>query len=130
MENWFSIIPFIVAVVVAMFTRQVLVGLTLGLLVGSYSLQPGVFNTLSKMSDYVFNAIADRENLRIIVFLFVFGGLVGMMHVAGGIKGFANMVQKRIKTERSALIVTWATVLVTFMDCEFRIMTTGPVMKS
>ncbi|MCM3164343.1 MULTISPECIES: hypothetical protein [Bacillaceae] len=43
MENWFSIIPFIVALVVAMLTRQVLVGLTLGLFVGSYSFQPGVF---------------------------------------------------------------------------------------
>ena len=53
-----------------------------------------------------------------------------MMHVAGGVKGFASLVQKRIKTERSALLVTWATVFITFMDCEFRIMTTGPVMKA
>ncbi len=53
-----------------------------------------------------------------------------MMHVAGGVKGFANQVQKRIKTEKNALLVTWATVLVTFMDCEFRIMTTGPIMKA
>lgn len=130
MSNWFSIVPFVVAVAVAMATRQVLLGLILGLIVGSYSLQPGVFNTLSKASDYIFTAIADKDNLRIIVFLYVFGGLVGMMHVAGGVKGFANLVQRRIKTERSALLVTWLTVLITFMDCEFRIMTTGPVMKA
>ncbi|GKU84200.1 MULTISPECIES: Na+/H+ antiporter NhaC family protein [Niallia] len=130
MENWFSIVPFVIAVFVAMTTRQVLVGLGLGLLIGSYSLKPGIFNSLSKMSDYVFIAISDRDNLRIIIFLFVFGGLVGMMQVAGGIKGFAKTVQKRIKTERSALIVAWSTILVTFMDCEFRIMTTGPVMKA
>lgn len=130
MQNWFSIVPFIIAVVIAMLTRQVLVGLVLGLIIGSFFLQPGIANTLSKMSDYILTAIGDRDNLRIIVFLYVFGGLVGMMHVAGGVKGFANLVQKRIKTERSALLVTWATVLITFMDCEFRIMTTGPVMKA
>lgn len=130
MQNWFSIVPFIIAVAVAMFTRQVLVGLVLGLLIGSFFLQPGIANTLSKMSDYILTATGDRDNLRIIVFLYVFGGLVGMMHVAGGVKGFANLVQKRIKTERGALLVTWGTVLITFMDCEFRIMTTGPVMKA
>lgn len=130
MENWFSIVPFVVAVIVAMATRQVLIGLALGLLIGSYSLNPVLYTAIAKMSNYLFTAIADKDNLRIIVFLFVFGGLVGMMQVAGGIKGFSKVVQKRIKTERSALIVTWATILVTFMDCEFRIMTTGPVMKA
>lgn len=130
MENWFSIIPFIVAVIVAITTRQVLLGLIIGLVIGAYALQPGPVSALSNTTDYIFTAIADRENLRIIVFLYVFGGLVGMMHVAGGIKGFAKLVQKRIKTERSALLVTWGTILITFMDCEFRILTTGPVMKA
>ncbi|MCM3164342.1 MULTISPECIES: hypothetical protein [Bacillaceae] len=46
------------------------------------------------MSDYIFSALVDRGNLLIIVFLFVFGGLVGMMHVTGGIKEFANVVKK------------------------------------
>ena len=95
-----------------------------------FFLQPGIANTLSKMSDYILTAIGDKDNLRIIVLLYVFGGLVGMMHIAGGVKGFANLVQKRIKTEGGALLVTWGTVLITFMDCEFRIMTTGSVMKS
>lgn len=130
MQNWFSIVPFIIAVTFAMLTRQVLVGLVLGLLIGSFFLHPGIANALSKMSDYILTAIGDKDNLRIIVFLYVFGGLVGMMHVAGGVKGFAGLVQKRIKTERSALLVTWLTIVITFMDCEFRIMTTGPVMKA
>ena len=42
LDNWFSIVPFIIAVVIAMLTRQVLVGLVLGLLIGSFSLQPGI----------------------------------------------------------------------------------------
>lgn len=130
MQNWFAIVPFIIAVTFAMLTRQVLAGLVLGLLIGSFFLQPGIAPTLSKMSDYILTAIGDKDNLRIIVFLYVFGGLVGMMHIAGGVKGFAGLVQKRIKTERSALLVTWLTILITFMDCEFRIMTTGPVMKA
>ncbi len=74
MDNWFSIVPFIIAVVIAMLTRQVLVGLMLGLLIGSFSLQPGIASTLSKMSDYILTAIGNRDNLRIIVFLYVFGG--------------------------------------------------------
>jgi len=130
LQNWFSIVPFIIAVTFAMLTRQVLVGLVLGLLIGSFFLQSGIAPTLSKMSDFILTAIGDKDNLRIIVFLYVFGGLVGMMHIAGGVKGFAGLVQKRIKTERSALLVIWLTILVTFMDCEFRIMTTGPVMKA
>ena len=58
MQNWFSIVPFIIAVAVAMLTRQVLVGLVLGLLVGSFFLQPGVANALSKMSDYILTSMS------------------------------------------------------------------------
>lgn len=113
-----------------MASRQVLVGLALGLLVGSFAIKPGVLDALSQMINYIFTAIADRENLRIIVFLYVFGGLVGMMQLAGGIKGFSKVLKRYIRTGKTALFVTWLTVLVTFVDCEFRIMTIGPVMRA
>lgn len=130
MDKWFSVVPFLIAMGVAMATRQVLVGLVLGLLVGSFAVNPGVLSALSQMINYIFTGIDDRENLRIIVFLYVFGGLVGMVEVAGGIKGFARVLKNYTKTARTALLVAWSTVLVTFVDCEFRIMTIGPVMKA
>lgn len=130
MENWISLVPFAVAIVIALATRHVLLGLTLGLLVGSISLEPRVINSLSRTLGYILAALEDGENLRIVVFLYVFGGLVGMLQVAGGVRGFAQLVGKSVKTERSALAVTWASVVITFMDCEFRTMTVGPLMKA
>lgn len=121
MNNWLSIIPFVIAVLVAVLSRQVLFGLALGLLTGCFAIARSPIPALNRFADYVISAIADRENLRVIFFLFVFGGLVGMMQVAGGIRGFARLVGKYAQSQRSILALTWASIVVTFMDCEFRI---------
>lgn len=130
MNNWLSIIPFVIAVLVAVLSRQVLFGLALGLLTGCFAIARSPIPALARFADYVISAIADRENLRVIFFLFVFGGLVGMMQVAGGIRGFARLVGKYARSQRSILALAWASIVVTFMDCEFRIMTVGPLMKA
>ncbi|MEH7254664.1 Na+/H+ antiporter NhaC family protein, partial [Neobacillus niacini] len=79
---------------------------------------------------YMVTTLSDETNIKIIAFLYLFGGLVGMMNISGGIKGFSEWVGTKIKSERGLLGLIWLTLPFTFMMPMFRIMMIGPVVKS
>lgn len=74
--------------------------------------------------------IADPGNINIIAFLYLFGGLIGMMQISGGVKGFSEWASEKIGSERGLLSAIWLTLPFTFMMPMFRIMMIGPVVKS
>lgn len=82
------------------------------------------------MLNYLVKNLVQSSNIRIIIFLYVFAGLVSMIKYAGGIKGFVHLVSKKVKTRRSALLLTWFSTMVTFSDPDFRIVTIAPIMKA
>ncbi|MGO4889291.1 Na+/H+ antiporter NhaC family protein [Anaerobacillus sp. MEB173] len=128
--NWLSIIPFLVVIPVAIFTRQVLPGLFLGLLVGSYIKEPSVIGGIQAMFTYIVQAIIDPNNIKIIVFLYAFSGLVGMIKMTGGIRGFVEKAAEKIKTRRQALVLTYVSTIGTFIAPTFRFVTIAPIMRA
>lgn len=130
MIAFLALLPSVTAIVLAMTTRQVIPSLVLGLMAGAYAVSPTILGGLTKTLDYAVGAAADTENLRIIFFIYIFSGLVGMMQISGGVKGFSAWLEKRLQSERAALLGVWGTSVLTFMDCEFRILAVGPLMKS
>lgn len=128
--SWLSIIPFLIVIPVSMLTKQVLPGLTLGLLVGSYLAEPSLFGGIQQMVSYIVNNLTEENNIKIIVFLYTFAGLIGMIKMAGGIKGFVETASKRIKSKTGAITLTWISVLGTFSAPTFRIVTIAPIMRA
>lgn len=128
--NWVSMIPFLIVIPVAIWTKQVLPGLTLGLLVGSYLMEPSVLGGLQKMLAYVVQSLTGESKIKILIFLYVFSGLIGIIKMSGGIKGFVEFVSQRITTKTGALLITWISTLGTFSAPAFRIITIAPVMKA
>lgn len=124
-----SLVPFLVVIPLALWTRQVLPGLAVGLLVGAWLLHPGPLSSVSAAVQYVLKETAQADNLRLILFLYGFGAFVGLVRVTGGVAGFAQWMTERVRSQRAALWVTWASSLFTFMAPDFRIVTMGPVMK-
>lgn len=110
--------------------KNILPGLVAGLLVGSvlakFNLLAGIYQSVS----YIVTTLSNGNNMKIIGFLYLFGGLVGMMNISGGIKGFAEWIGDKIRTERGLLGLIWLTLPFTFMMPMFRIMMIGPVVKS
>ncbi|OIK16175.1 sodium:proton antiporter [Bacillus sp. MUM 116] len=129
-HTWLSLLPFIIVISLSIWLKNILPGLILGLLVGSFifkaDLLDGVYQTVS----YIVTTLSVRNNIKIIGFLYLFGGLVGMMNISGGIKGFSEWVGNKIHTERGLLSLIWFTLLFTFMMPMFRIMMIGPIVKS
>ncbi len=128
--SWLAIIPFIVVIVTAMTTKQVFPGLTLGLVVGAYIVEPSLIGGIEQATQYIVESLTDINNLKIIIFLYMFSGLVGIMKASGGIKGFVELTSKKINSKREALLLTWASTLGTFSAPSFRIVTVAPIMKA
>ncbi|WP_407270615.1 Na+/H+ antiporter NhaC family protein [Radiobacillus sp. PE A8.2] len=129
MDNWESIIPFLIIIPIAIWTKQVLPGLTLGLLVASYIVEPSLLGGIEKMTSYLIGSLAKEPKLQVIGFLYIFTGIVNMISMTGGIKGFIEITSKKIKTKKQAIFLIWITLLGTFISPNLRIVTIAPIMK-
>lgn len=110
--------------------KNILPGLVVGILVGSILVSADLLSGTQQAVSYIVTTLSDETNIKIIVFLYLFGGLVGMMNISGGIKGFSEWAGSKIRTERGLLIFIWLTLPFTFMMPMFRIMMIGPIIKS
>ncbi|WP_239984747.1 Na+/H+ antiporter NhaC family protein [Sporolactobacillus pectinivorans] len=128
--SWLSLVPFLLVIPISIFTRQVQPGLFVALLVGSYIIEPSFFGGVHKFLDYILQAIVKPNNIKIILFLYGFSGLLSVIKMAGGIKGFVDLVGKKIKTKKSALALIWISTIGTFSDPDFRIVTVAPIINA
>ena len=129
-HTWLSLLPFLIVIGMSIWLKDVLPGLVVGLLVGSIIFTSDLLVGTQQSISYIVTTLSDANNIKIISFLYLFGGLVGMMNIAGGIKGFSEWVGARIKSERGVLGIIWLTLPFTFMMPMFRIMMIGPIVKS
>ncbi|MCT8136769.1 sodium:proton antiporter [Anaerobacillus sp. CMMVII] len=128
--SWLSILPFLVVIPIAIFTKEVLPGLIAGLMVGCYLISPSLLGGMQTFLFYVVQALIDENNIKIVVFLYSFAGLVGMIKVTGGIKGFVEKAAEKITTKKQALAITYISTLGTFIAPTFRFVTITPIMKA
>ncbi|KRW92898.1 sodium:proton antiporter [Alicyclobacillus tengchongensis] len=124
-----SLIPFLVVIPIALLTKQVILGLALGLFTGAYMMHPQPVAGLSSALTYLGNEMAVPGNVSLMLFLYLFGSFVGLLRVSGGVQGFANWMEQRIRSPRGAFAFTWLSSLFTFMAPDFRIMTIAPIVS-
>jgi Na+/H+ antiporter NhaC len=129
-HTWLSLLPFIIVIAMSIWLKNILPGLVVGLVVGSLIFTSDLLDGTIQSVSYMVTTLSDETNIKIIAFLYLFGGLVGMMNISGGIKGFSEWVGTKIKNERGLLGLIWLTLPFTFMMPMFRIMMIGPVVKS
>jgi len=128
-DSWLSLIPPVATILMAVFTKRIMLSLILGIISGSLILGKGVVAGILKASDYLVASLASPESVYIIMFLFLFGALTEIFKVSGGIKGFASFADRFVKSERGALLSVWAATLATFFDCCFHVIATGTMAK-
>ncbi|WP_085993130.1 Na+/H+ antiporter NhaC family protein [Oceanobacillus senegalensis] len=129
-QTWLSLIPFVIVIAFSIWLKKILPGLVLGLAVGAFLVDFRVLGGAKETVNYIVTTLSDPGNINIIAFLYLFGGLIGMMQISGGVRGFAEWVGDKINSERGLLAVIWMTLPFTFMMPMFRIMMIGPVIKT
>ncbi len=131
MDNtWLSILPPIITIAVAIWSKKILPSLLLGLLFGSYLLNPSIIGGFETAIENIIKILSDKNNLQVLLFLYLFSGLIALVRRAGGIKAFSNWLSKYIKSENGVFYAVWALIPVTFIDCAFRIIGTGSIIRS
>ena len=103
--------------------------LLLGLLVGSYLLNHSVIGGLETAITNAVNVISDKGNLQVLLFLYLFSGLIALVRKAGGITAFSMWIGKFVKSEKGVFFTLWALIPVTFIDCAFRIIGAGSIIR-
>ncbi len=131
--GFLSILPSVLAIVLALVTKNVFLALIASLLLGNLFLADyHVLNMLTGTKDMVVNVFASSSSTSIIIILTLLGGMFYMIEAAGGLRGFtALMVKKRslIKSRTGACIFTWLIGVLVFIDGTLSVMITGSVSR-
>ena len=126
--TFWAFMPAIVAIVLALVTKQVYISLFTGIFVGAMMFAGGdplkaLFTLYQVMSEKV------GDNTPIIVFLVVLGILVVLMQKSGGAKAYGEWAGKKIKSKGGALAATAGLGCLIFVDDYFNCLTVGSVMR-
>ncbi|MCH7527293.1 MAG: Na+/H+ antiporter NhaC family protein [Planctomycetes bacterium] len=135
------LLPALVAIILAIFMRQVVPALAVGILVGSYMIVPflgdadafGQFALLAgvrvALEKYVVGAMKDQDHIMIMLFTLLIGAMVGMIAANGGTRAMVELVARRASTSRKGQLTGWLAGLVVFFDDYANTMIVGPTMR-
>ncbi|EOC99276.1 Na+/H+ antiporter NhaC family protein [Caldisalinibacter kiritimatiensis] len=126
-----SLIPPLVAIILAFKTKQVLPSLFAAILVGATIIYNGnVFLGFSKTIErYIAGSIASEWNAGIIVFDIGLGGMIGIVAKSGGAKAIAEWLGRKAKSAKRAMVATWAMGLAIFFDDYSNTLLVGTTMR-
>ena len=131
--TFWSLLPPIVAIVLALISKDVYSALFLGCLVGAllYT-QFAPWDTIVTLvgADYgIISVLADGGNMGIIVFLVTLGIMVDLMNKGGGSEAFGRWAKKTVHTRCGAQLLTMLLGVLIFVDDYFNCLTVGAVMR-
>ena len=126
-----SLVPPVVAIVLALITKEVYSSLFVGILIGGafWSGFKPEATILHVFQDGVVGVLTDSYNMGILVFLVILGVMVCMMNKAGGSAAFGRWAKEHIKTRAGAQLATIALGVLIFIDDYFNCLTVGCVMR-
>ena len=138
MPQWMSILPPLVAIIMAFVVKEVLSSLFIGILTGTFllSLFEGAKPTgalgggiLRVVDTYVVGSLYDVDHVTIIVFTLLIGGMVRIITVNGGMQGVVNWLSRHAKGPRSGQLMTFLMDLCVFFDDYSNTLVVGNTMR-
>ncbi len=126
-----SLLPPVIAIVLALITKEVYSSLVIGIVVGGFIFAGGNFETAINhvLFDGFVASLSDSYNMGIIIFLVLLGALVSLMNKAGGSAAFGRWASKHIKSRVGAQLATIVLGCLIFIDDYFNCLTVGSVMR-
>jgi Na+/H+ antiporter NhaC len=124
--TWWSLVPPLLAIILAFITKEVYSSLFIGGVVGAL-LYTG-FQPWDAFVSY-FEIMKDSMNLNILIFDVLLGMIIVLMSKSGGSAAYGNWAGTRIKTKKSSLLATTGLGMLIFVDDYFNCLTVGSVMR-
>jgi len=130
--SWYSILPPIIAIILAIWTKQVILSLFAGIWMG-FTLMSG-FNPLTGFTagvDGLIHVFSEAGDTRVIIFTLLIGSLIATIEHSGGVRGFVHFLETRrwVHNRLRAQILAWATGLVIFVESNITLLVAGSVSR-
>ncbi len=130
--SWYSILPPIIAIILAIWTKQVILSLFAGIWMG-FTLMSG-FNPLTGFTagvDGLIHVFSEAGDTRVIIFTLLIGSLIATIEHSGGVRGFVHFLETRhwVHNGLRAQILAWATGLVIFVESNITLLVAGSVSR-
>ena len=138
MPLWMSVLPPVVAIVMALLIKEVISSLFVGILTGTFlmALYGGASpaaalggGVLRVVDTYVAGSLFDADHVLIIIFTMLIGGMVRIITANGGMQGVVNWLSRRAKGPRSGQLMTFCMDLCIFFDDYSNTLVVGNTMR-
>jgi Na+/H+ antiporter NhaC len=131
---WLSILPPLIAIVLALIFREVLLALFAGIWVGGFVIYDlsfkSIFTGLLAVGDtYLVQALIDTDHVSVILFSMLIGGMVAIISKNGGMAGIVNLLSRYARSAKSSQVVTWALGIAIFFDDYANTLIVGNTMR-
>ena len=128
--TFWSLVPPLVAIILALITKEVYSSLFIGIVTGAliYTGFSPIATLDTVINEGFINSVADAWNIGIFMFLILLGTMVALMNKAGGSAAFGEWAKKHVKTRAGALLATFLLGVLIFVDDYFNCLTVGSVM--
>ncbi|MCQ2976495.1 MAG: Na+/H+ antiporter NhaC family protein [archaeon] len=131
-----SILPPLVAIILAFVTKETILSLFIGVFVGEFmiciqnaNIFETIINAFLSLCSHVLGSMSDPWNAGIILQCLLIGGVIQLVSKMGGAKALATSLSKRAKTPRSAQLITWILGICVFFDDYANSLIVGPIMR-
>jgi Na+/H+ antiporter NhaC len=130
--SWYSILPPLLAIALAIWSKQVLLSLFAGLWIG-YTLLNG-YNPLVGVTEGLqgmVNVFGDAGDTRVLLFTLIIGSLIATIEHSGGVRGFVHFLETRrwVHNARRAQLLAWVTGLIIFIESNITLLVAGSVSR-
>lgn len=132
--SWVSILPPLLAIVLALYLRQVIPALFMGLWFGAWAINGFTFaglwlGLLESFQIHILNAVANTDHSAVILFSLMIGGTVGIISRNGGMQGIVNLIVSWADDARRACLATATMGLAIFFDDYANTLVVGNTMR-
>jgi tetracycline resistance efflux pump len=130
--TWISLMPPVLAIVLAIWTRQVYPSLAGGLWL-AWTVLEG-WNPLAGLGATIQGAVAvfgDAGDTRVILFTLVIGALIATVEASGGVRGFVTVLEENewVDSAKRSQLLAWGTGVVIFIESNITVLVAGSVAR-
>lgn len=128
--GWLSVIPPLIAILLAIKTRQVFLSLFFGIVVGWIIISNGnILKGFELSIQSIIDVFKDAGNTRVVIFCALVGALISLTQANGGVQGFVDLIQKKniVTSRRRASVFSFFVGCVVFIESSISCLVTGTV---
>jgi len=130
--TWISLLPPVLAIVLAIWSRQVYLSLAGGVWLG-WTILNG-WNPLTGLAvsiEQIVAVLAEPGDAKAIMFTLVIGAMIATIEVSGGVKGFTRVLEDAalVKSAKGAQLLAWGTGFIIFIESNITVLVAGSVAR-